>query len=146
MKHFAKFRWKHLLLSLFFNKAVSLRSILPPLPQLLSLCVRIQSFSDPYFPTFGLNTEKIDIPYAGKYEPEKLFTQCIMYLSNYLSSTKWQNHYRPWLWIGLPRAYHLPTYPYVYLSIYLFSYYKTKLKTTLQKVLTWKKRSKLNFY
>ena len=36
--------------------------------------VRIWSFSGPYFPAFGLNTERYGAfsPNAGKYEPEKL--------------------------------------------------------------------------
>ena len=40
--------------------------------------VRIQSFSGPYFPAFGLNTERatpyffVFSPNAGKYGPEKL--------------------------------------------------------------------------
>ena len=48
--------------------------------------VRIRSFSGPYFPVFGLNTERYEVPLhiqskAGKYGPEKLqiwtlFTKC----------------------------------------------------------------------
>ena len=39
--------------------------------------VRIRSFSGPYFPAFGLNTERYQVflcihPNAGKYGPEKL--------------------------------------------------------------------------
>ena len=42
--------------------------------------VYIRNFSGPYFPAFGLNTER---PNAGKYGPEKLrirtlFTQCLI--------------------------------------------------------------------
>ena len=50
--------------------------------------VRILSFSGPYFPTFGLKTERYGVsllfsPNAGKYGPEKLrirtlFTQCLL--------------------------------------------------------------------
>ena len=51
-------------------------------------CVRsihIRSYSGPYFPAFGLNTEYLSVfsPNAEKYGPEKLrmqtiFTQCMM--------------------------------------------------------------------
>ena len=58
--------------------------------------VRILSISSPYFPAFGLNTERYSVslrdslylsifsPNAGKYEPEKLrirtlFTQCLSF-------------------------------------------------------------------
>ena len=46
--------------------------------------VRIRTYSGPYFPTFGLNTERYGVfsPNAGKYGPEKLriqtlSTQCL---------------------------------------------------------------------
>ena len=61
-----------------------------------SVCIR--SFSGPYFPAFGLNTERYEYlsifrPNAGKYKPEKLqiralFTQCMPLIYN----AAWKNN------------------------------------------------------
>ena len=61
-----------------------------------SVCIR--SFSGPYFPAFGLNTERYEYlsifrPNAGKYKPEKLqiralFTQCMPLIYN----VAWKNN------------------------------------------------------
>ena len=51
--------------------------------------VRIRSFSDPYFPAFGLNTGRSEYlsvfsPNAGKHKPEKLQIQTFFTQSEFL--------------------------------------------------------------